>query len=46
MSFTAAYLYIDATYLVPASSAVRTAAEVDREGCGWPRPRAPTTSCS
>ena len=32
MSFTAAYLEIDATYLVPAGSALRTAAEVDREG--------------
>ena len=32
MSFTAAYLEIDATYLVPASSPLRTAAEVDREG--------------
>ena len=32
MSFTAAYLEIDATYLVPGSSPLRTAAEVDREG--------------
>ncbi len=32
MSFTAAYLEIDATYLVSAGSAHRTAAEVDREG--------------
>src|SRR5262245_51996640 len=32
MSFTAAYLEIDATYLVPGGSALRTAAEVDREG--------------
>ena len=32
MSFTAAYLEIDATYLVPAASTLRTAAEVDREG--------------
>jgi polar amino acid transport system substrate-binding protein len=32
MSFTAAYLEIDATYLVPAGSALRTAAEVDRDG--------------
>jgi polar amino acid transport system substrate-binding protein len=32
MSFTAAYLEIDATYLVPAGSPLRTAAEVDREG--------------
>ena len=32
MSFTAAYLEIEATYLVPGSSALRTAAEVDREG--------------
>ena len=32
MSFTAAYLEIEATYLVPAGSALRTAAEVDREG--------------
>jgi polar amino acid transport system substrate-binding protein len=32
MSFTAAYLEIDATYLVPAASPLRTAAEVDRDG--------------
>jgi polar amino acid transport system substrate-binding protein len=32
MSFTAAYLEIDATYLVPGSSPLRTAADVDREG--------------
>jgi len=32
MSFTAAYLEIEATYLVPAASPLRTAAEVDREG--------------
>jgi polar amino acid transport system substrate-binding protein len=32
MGFTAAYLEIDATYLVPGSSPLRTAAEVDREG--------------
>jgi polar amino acid transport system substrate-binding protein len=32
MSFTAAYLEIDATYLVPSASPFHTAAEVDREG--------------
>ena len=32
MSFTPAYLEIDATYLVPAASTLRTAAEVDRAG--------------
>jgi len=32
MSFTAAYLEIDATYLVPGPSPLGTAAEVDREG--------------
>jgi len=32
MSFTAAYLEIDATYLVPGASPLRTAADVDREG--------------
>jgi len=32
MSFTPAYLEIDATYLVPSASPFRTAAEVDREG--------------
>ncbi len=32
MSFTAAYLEIEATYLVPGISPLRTAAEVDREG--------------
>ena len=32
MSFTAAYLEIDATYLVPRASPFRTAAEVDRKG--------------
>jgi polar amino acid transport system substrate-binding protein len=32
MSFTAAYLEIEATYLVPGASPLRTAAEVDREG--------------
>ena len=32
MSFTAAYLEIEATYLVPGASAPRTAAEVDRAG--------------
>jgi len=32
MSFTPAYLEIDATYLVPSGSPFRTAAEVDREG--------------
>ncbi|HYB44302.1 MAG TPA: transporter substrate-binding domain-containing protein [Candidatus Methylomirabilis sp.] len=32
MSFTPAYLEIDATYLVPGSSSLRTAGEVDREG--------------
>jgi len=32
MSFTAAYLEIEATYLVPGSSPLRAAAEVDREG--------------
>ena len=32
MSFTAAYLEIEATYLVPDTSPLRTAADVDREG--------------
>jgi polar amino acid transport system substrate-binding protein len=32
MGFTAAYLEIEATYLVPGSSPLRAAAEVDREG--------------
>lgn len=32
MTFTAAYLEIEATYLVPAGSPLRTAADVDREG--------------
>jgi len=32
MSFTPAYLEIDATYLVPSASPLRTADEVDREG--------------
>ena len=32
MSFTGAYLEIDATYLVPSASPFRTAAEVDGEG--------------
>jgi polar amino acid transport system substrate-binding protein len=32
MGFTAAYLEIEATYLVPGSSPLRTAADVDREG--------------
>jgi polar amino acid transport system substrate-binding protein len=32
MSFTAAYLEIDATYLVPGASPLRTAGDVDREG--------------
>src|SRR5262249_56489006 len=32
MSFTAAYLEIEATYLVRGDSPMRTAAEVDREG--------------
>jgi len=32
ISFTAAYLEIEATYLVPAASALRAAADVDREG--------------
>jgi polar amino acid transport system substrate-binding protein len=32
MSFTAAYLEIEATYLVPSASSLRAAAEVDREG--------------
>jgi polar amino acid transport system substrate-binding protein len=32
MSFTAAYLEIEATYLVPAGSPLRTATDVDREG--------------
>ena len=32
MSFTAAYLEIEATYLVSGSSPLRTAAEVDRDG--------------
>ena len=32
MSFTAAYLEIEATYLVSGSSPLRTAADVDREG--------------
>jgi polar amino acid transport system substrate-binding protein len=32
MSFTAAYLELDATYLVPGASPLRTAAEVDRAG--------------
>jgi len=32
MSFTAAYLEIEATYLVPGASSLRTAAEVDRAG--------------
>jgi polar amino acid transport system substrate-binding protein len=32
MSFTAAYLEIEATYLVPGASPLYTAAEVDREG--------------
>jgi polar amino acid transport system substrate-binding protein len=46
MSFTPAYLEIEATYLVPASSSLRTAAEVDRAGVRIARPPAPTTSCS
>lgn len=32
MSFTAAYLELDATYLVPGASPLRTATEVDRAG--------------
>jgi polar amino acid transport system substrate-binding protein len=32
IAFTAAYLEIEATYLVPAGSALRTVADVDREG--------------
>jgi polar amino acid transport system substrate-binding protein len=32
MGFTAAYLEIEATYLVPGASPLRTAAEVDRDG--------------
>jgi polar amino acid transport system substrate-binding protein len=32
MSFTAAYVELDATYLVPGSSPLRSAAEVDRAG--------------
>ena len=32
MSFTAAYVELEATYLVPASSTLRNAAEVDRAG--------------
>jgi polar amino acid transport system substrate-binding protein len=32
MGFTAAYLEIDATYLVPGPSGIRTAADVDRAG--------------
>ncbi len=32
ISFTAAYLEIEATYLVPAASSLRAAADVDREG--------------
>jgi polar amino acid transport system substrate-binding protein len=32
MSFTAAYLEIEATYLVPGNSPLRTAEDVDREG--------------
>ena len=32
MSFTAAYLEIEATYLVPGASPLRTAADVDRDG--------------
>jgi polar amino acid transport system substrate-binding protein len=32
MSFTAAYLEIEATYLVPGASPLHTAADVDREG--------------
>jgi polar amino acid transport system substrate-binding protein len=32
IAFTAAYLEIEATYLVPPGSAIRTLAEVDREG--------------
>ena len=32
ISFTAAYLEIEATYLVPAASALRAVADVDREG--------------
>ena len=32
MSFTAAYLEIEATYLVPGTSPLRTAADVDRDG--------------
>jgi polar amino acid transport system substrate-binding protein len=32
ISFTAAYLEIEATYLVPAGSPLRTIADVDREG--------------
>src|SRR5687767_15081344 len=32
MSFTAAYLEIEATYLVPSASSLRAVADVDREG--------------
>ena len=51
MSFTAAYIELDATYLVAGASALRNAAEVDRAGlrvtapaCALRRRRAPTTN--
>ena len=45
IAFTAAYLEIPATYLVPAGSPIRSLADVDRRACGsrWPR-RARTSS--
>ena len=41
MGFTAAYLEIEATYLVPGASPLRTAAEVDRAGVRVAAPARP-----
>jgi polar amino acid transport system substrate-binding protein len=46
ISFTAAYLEIEATYLVPSGSSLRAVADVDREGVRVAAPARPTTSSS
>jgi len=45
IAFSAAYLEIEAGYLVPAGSPIRTIAEVDREGCASRSTRRAPTTC-
>ena len=46
ITFTAPYLDVDSTYLVPPNSSLRSIEDVDREGCASPCRRRARTICS